>query len=70
MSSTQLRPLDRDLAATVALTAYSIVVGLGLARVFGGWDFADDVIAIVIVVARITEVLRLEERQVGVGEGD
>ena len=48
-AGTELRPLDRDLAATVALAAYSIVVGLGFARVFGGWDFADDVIAIVVV---------------------
>jgi len=48
-ASTELRPLDRDLAATVSLTAYTIVVGLGFARVFGGWDFADDVIAIVVV---------------------
>ncbi len=49
MSSTELRPLDRDMAATVALAAYSIVVGFGLARVFGSWDFADDMISIVIV---------------------
>jgi transglutaminase-like putative cysteine protease len=49
VSSTTLRPLDRDLAATVGLTAYSIVVGLGFARVFGGWDFADDMIAVVVV---------------------
>ena len=49
MSSAELRPLDRDVAATVALAAYSIVVGFGLARVFGSWDFADDVIAIVVV---------------------
>ena len=49
MSSTELRPLDRDVAATVALAAYSIVVGFGLARVFGSWDFADDMIAIVVV---------------------
>jgi transglutaminase-like putative cysteine protease len=48
-ASTELRPLDRDLAATVALTIYTIVVALGFARVFGGWDFADDVIAIVVV---------------------
>ncbi len=49
VSSTELRPLDRDVAATLALAAYSIVVGFGLARVFGSWDFADDMIAIVVV---------------------
>ena len=49
MSSTELRPLDRDVAATLALAAYSTVVGFGLARVFGSWDFADDMIAIVVV---------------------
>ena len=49
MSSTELRPLDRDIAATLALAAYSTVVGFGLARVFGSWDFAGDMISIVIV---------------------
>jgi hypothetical protein len=49
VSSTELRPLDRDVAATVALAAYSVVVGFGLARVFGSWDFADDTIAVVVV---------------------
>ncbi len=57
-AGTELRPLERDLAATVALAAYSIVVGLGFARVFGGWDFADDVIAIVVVGHGASFVLR------------
>jgi transglutaminase-like putative cysteine protease len=48
-ANTELRPLDRDVAATFALAGYSIVVGLGFARVFGGWGFADDMIAIVVV---------------------
>jgi transglutaminase-like putative cysteine protease len=33
---------DRDLAATLALTAYSFVVAVGFARVFSGWDFLGD----------------------------
>ncbi len=49
VTSTELRPLERDLAATAGLTIYSIVVGLGLGRVFGGWDFADDMIAVIVV---------------------
>jgi hypothetical protein len=49
VSNTELRPLERDLAATIALTIYSVVVGFGFARVFGGWDFADDMIAVVVV---------------------
>jgi transglutaminase-like putative cysteine protease len=57
-AGTELRPLDRDLAATVALALYSIVIGLGFARVFGGWEFADDVVAIVVVGHGASFVLR------------
>lgn len=32
-------PVERDLAATAALTAYSLVVAAGFARVFSGWSF-------------------------------
>lgn len=34
--------LERDLAATLAVTAYSFVVALGFARVFSGWDYLSD----------------------------
>jgi transglutaminase-like putative cysteine protease len=42
-------PLGRDLAATVALAAYSLAVGIGFGRVFSGWDFVTDMALLVIV---------------------
>jgi transglutaminase-like putative cysteine protease len=43
------RPLGLDAAATVALATYSAVAALGFARVFGDWEFARELLAIVIV---------------------
>ena len=43
------RPLGLDAAATAALVAYSAIAALGFARVFGDWEFAPDLLAIVIV---------------------
>ena len=49
---------------------YTIVVGLGFARVFGGWDFADDVIAIVVVGHGASFALRrLARLRMGRGAG-
>jgi hypothetical protein len=42
-------PLTRDLAATAALAAYSLAVGIGFGRVFSGWDFARDMVLLVLV---------------------
>ncbi|MGH9132933.1 MAG: transglutaminaseTgpA domain-containing protein, partial [Ilumatobacteraceae bacterium] len=58
MSEHELRPFDRDLGATVALAAYNVVVGLGFARVFGGWEFAEHVVAIVVGGHGVSFVLR------------
>ncbi len=41
MSATRTT-FERDLAATAALTLYSLVVAVGFARVFSGWDFLAD----------------------------
>ena len=38
-AATPLAPINRDLAATAALALYSFAVGIGFARVFGGWAF-------------------------------
>ncbi len=40
---------ERDLAATAALTAYSLVVAIGFARVFSGWEFFADLALLTIV---------------------
>ena len=42
-------PVGRDLAATLALAAYSLAVGIGFGRVFSGWDFVSDMALLVIV---------------------
>ena len=40
---------DRDLAATVGLSLYSLAVAIGFARVFSGWDFLTDLIVLIVV---------------------
>ena len=42
-------PFARDLTATAALAAYSLAVGIGYGRVFSGWDFARDMVLLVLV---------------------
>jgi transglutaminase-like putative cysteine protease len=50
--------LERDVAATLAVTLYSLAVALGFARVFSGWEFMAD-LAIVVVLGHATSfVLR------------
>ena len=39
----------RDLTATACVALYSVAVGVGFARVFSGWPFLSDMIAIAIV---------------------
>jgi transglutaminase-like putative cysteine protease len=51
-------PLGRDLAATIALTSYSLVVAAGFARVFSGWGFMSDLAALVILGHSVSFALR------------
>jgi transglutaminase-like putative cysteine protease len=44
---TRLPPLHLDVAATLALAAYSAVVAIGFARVFSGWSFARDLLVLI-----------------------
>lgn len=52
------RPLGREIAATLAMTAYSVAVACGFARVFSGWDFLPDLLVVVFVVHGLSFVLR------------
>ena len=47
-----------DLAATIALAAYSFIAALGFGRVFGDWEFVGDSLIIVIVGHGLSLVLR------------
>lgn len=50
MTGPKPRPtLAMDLAASAALTMYSVAVATGFARVFSGWEFLDNLIVLVIV---------------------
>ena len=40
---------DRDLAATLAMTAFSLIVAVGFARVFSGWGFLTDLALLVVL---------------------
>src|SRR5690606_17547799 len=44
-----VRPLGRDVAATLALIAYSATIACGFARVFSGWSFLGDLLVLAIV---------------------
>ncbi len=48
-ATTPLAPLNRDVAATAALALYSFAVGVGFARVFGGWAFLPHFLLLVVV---------------------
>jgi transglutaminase-like putative cysteine protease len=43
----RLPPFHLDVAATLALAAYSAVVAIGFARVFSGWSFARDLAVLI-----------------------
>ncbi len=49
---------QRDLAATSAVTLYSVAVGVGFARVFSGWPFLSDVIVIAVLGHGLSFALR------------
>ncbi len=51
-------PLERDIAATLAVTAYSMMVAAGFARVFSGWDFLADLGLLVVVGHGASFVMR------------
>lgn len=51
-------PLERDLVATLAVTAYSLAVAMGFARVFSGWAFMSDMALIVVVGHGLSFLLR------------
>jgi hypothetical protein len=51
-------PLGRDLAATIALPSYSLVVAAGFARVFSGWGFMSDLAALVLLGHGVSFALR------------
>lgn len=56
------RPFGIDLAASLAVGAFSIAVAAGFARVFSGWEFMGDLVAIVLVghgVGFVSRRLRL-----------
>jgi transglutaminase-like putative cysteine protease len=48
-AATRVAPLERDLAATAAVTIYSLAVAIGFARVFSGWEFLPDLLLLVLV---------------------
>jgi transglutaminase-like putative cysteine protease len=48
--------LERDVAATVAVTIYSLTVAAGMARVFSGWEFMSD-LGLLVVVGHGTSLL-------------
>ena len=50
--------LGNDLVATAALCTFSIVVGIGYARVFSGWTFLDEMVVIAVVGHGVGFVLR------------
>ena len=50
--------LERDLTATAALALYSLVVAAGFARVFSGWGFMSDFVAIVLLGHGVSFALR------------
>ena len=56
--TSQAPPLERDLAATAALTGYSLVVAAGFARVFSGWEFMWDLAALVVLGHGVSFALR------------
>jgi transglutaminase-like putative cysteine protease len=56
--ASHLAPLDRDVVATIALTAYSFVVAAGFARVFNDWEFLRDLGVIVVVGHGLSFLLR------------
>ena len=47
-----------DVAATLALAAYSFVAALGFARVFADWQFVADVGVVVVVGHGVSLLLR------------
>lgn len=49
MTATGDTPLERDLAATAALAAFSLSVAVGFARVFSGWSFLADLAILVLI---------------------
>ena len=49
---------DRDLAATAALTVYSLTVAMGFARVFSGWAFMADLGLLVVLGHGVSFLLR------------
>ncbi len=51
-------PLERDVAASVAVAAFSVAVAAGFARVFSGWDFLSDLIVVVVVGHGVGLVMR------------
>lgn len=51
-------PLERDIAASLAVAAFSIAVAGGFARVFSGWDFMNDLVVVVIVGHGVGLVMR------------
>ncbi len=53
-----VKPLERDVIATVALALYSVTVAMGSARVFSGWSFLGDMALIVVVGHGFSLLLR------------
>jgi transglutaminase-like putative cysteine protease len=51
-------PVERDLAATLAVFAYSCAVACGFGRVFSGWAFLTDLVVIAAVCHGTSFVLR------------
>jgi transglutaminase-like putative cysteine protease len=49
---------DRDLAATAAMTLYSLTVAVGFARVFSGWDFLVELGLLVVIGHGVSFVMR------------
>ena len=56
--STPAPSIERDLAATAGLAVYSLVVAAGFARVFSGWGFMSDLVALVLLGHGVSFALR------------
>ncbi|MDW3212764.1 MAG: DUF3488 and transglutaminase-like domain-containing protein [Ilumatobacteraceae bacterium] len=50
--------IDRDLAATAAITLYSLAVAVGFARVFSGWEFMVELGLLVVLGHGVSFVMR------------
>jgi transglutaminase-like putative cysteine protease len=51
-------PVERDVAATLAVTGYTLAVAIGFARVFSGWAFLADMVLLAVLGHGVSFLLR------------